>query len=83
MQNNVFLQPAGQIAGIGGWRVDLATSVVEWSDKTCQIHDVPLSYRPTLEEALNFYTPEARPLVTPQLKGALRRGSHGKLSFLW
>lgn len=68
-----FMYRTGRIAGVGGWEVDLATSHVRWSDQTCRIHDVPPGYQPTLDEAIQYCAPEARPLLGEAMENALQR----------
>jgi diguanylate cyclase (GGDEF)-like protein/PAS domain S-box-containing protein len=69
-----FLNRTGRLAGVGGWELDLATRRVTWSDETCRIHDLPPGYEPSLEEAVNFYAPEARSLVQSALEKAIAGG---------
>ena len=53
---NRRLRLAEEVAGMGHWQVDLATSAVVWSDQTYRIHGVaPESFEVTLESALAFY----------------------------
>ncbi|WP_458070801.1 PAS domain S-box protein [Rhodanobacter sp. BL-MT-08] len=58
-----LLERSGKLAGIGGWQLDLATQELTWSDQTCLIHDLPVGYHPTVEEAIHFYAPEAREVM--------------------
>jgi PAS domain S-box-containing protein len=58
-----FLDRTGKIAGIGGWEVDLEKDEVTWSAETYRIHGAPLDYKPTLQEGLRMYAPEARPTI--------------------
>ena len=58
--SQALLDTTGRIASIGGWMLDLASGALTWSDQTCRIHGVPPGHRPTLEEAIGFYAPEAR-----------------------
>ncbi len=74
LARKAFLKRTGRLAGVGGWELDLATHQLTWSDETCRIHDLPAGYRPSLEEALNFYAPEARPLVQAALEKAIADG---------
>ena len=61
--SQAFLDRAGRIAGVGGWRVDLVSGRIEWTKVTKQIHDVPDDFEPELATAINFYAPEARPTI--------------------
>ncbi len=69
-----FLDRTNRVAGVGGWEVDLVDRTVSWSEETYRIHGAPLSYRPTLDEGLAFYTPESRPLITGAIEAACCAG---------
>jgi two-component system, sensor histidine kinase and response regulator len=66
-----FLQRTGDVAGVGGWQFDIASNVITWSEVTCRLHDVEPGYHPTLDEAIAFYKPDARPAI----KAAVSRAS--------
>ena len=69
-----FLERTGRMAGIGGWELDLATNEIFWSNETCRIHGVDLDYKPELEEALDFYPPEARDVVAAAVERGMSTG---------
>jgi diguanylate cyclase (GGDEF)-like protein/PAS domain S-box-containing protein len=69
-----FLQRTGDVAGVGGWEFDIATKVITWSDITCRLHDVSPGYHPTLDEAIQFYMPEARLAIQAAFEKALETG---------
>ena len=69
-----LLDRTGRIGGVGGWAVDIASQTIEWSDQTCRIHELPPGFRPTLDEAIAFYAPEARPVITQAVQHAIRSG---------
>ncbi len=73
--SEAFLEQTGKLAGVGGWEVDLLTNRVVWSNETCRIHEVPAGYEPSLEEAINFYAPEAREVVAAAVQKAMDDGS--------
>ena len=58
-----FLDRTGRIAGIGGWEMDLINDEVFWSPETHRIHGAPPTYKPSLQEGIKFYAPEARPTI--------------------
>ncbi|MET0618216.1 MAG: diguanylate cyclase [Luteibacter sp.] len=68
-----FMHRTGRIAGVGGWELDLETSTVRWSEQACRIHEVSPGYQPTLDEAMGYYAPEARPLLAEAIKLAVER----------
>lgn len=69
-----FLLRTGQVAGVGGWELDLRTSEVTWSDHTREIHEVDSAFVPTLQNALQFYTPQARTAVEHAVELAMKTG---------
>lgn len=74
LAQKAFLKRTDRLAGVGGWELDLATNKLTWSDETCRIHDLPTGYQPSLVEALNFYAPEARPLIQAAVEKAIADG---------
>ncbi|WP_426688184.1 sensor domain-containing diguanylate cyclase [Rhodanobacter ginsengiterrae] len=73
--SEAFLDRTGHLAGVGGWQIDLEKNEILWTDETCRIHDLPPGYRPTLQEALDFYAPESRQLITAAVSKALQDGT--------
>jgi PAS domain S-box-containing protein len=62
-QRTAELARVGNIAGIGGWSITVASGTLDWSHETCRILDVPPGHRPTLEEAFGLYGMDARELI--------------------
>jgi diguanylate cyclase (GGDEF)-like protein/PAS domain S-box-containing protein len=69
-----FLERIGRLGGVGGWELDPVTLVPQWTAETRRIHGVPPDYRPSLETAIEFYAPEARPLIRAAVEHALAEG---------
>ncbi|GIW76316.1 MAG: hypothetical protein KatS3mg104_1379 [Phycisphaerae bacterium] len=74
-EKNVFLDKVGEIAGVGGWRLDLQTMTPFWTACTRALHGVDDDYQPTLESAIAFYAPEARALVRKEVQKAIECGT--------
>lgn len=72
-QQHIFRQ-AERLAMIGGWRYEPATGVLEWSEGVRRIHDVDADFVPGLSNALDFYPPAARAVVSDSLARALETG---------
>jgi PAS domain S-box-containing protein len=69
-----FLDRTGQLAGVGGWEVDLRTNVVTWSEEMRRLHGVGPGFVPTLETALDFFGPEGRAAVEAAVRSGVERG---------
>ncbi|VXC93050.1 PAS domain S-box-containing protein [Oceanicaulis sp. 350] len=69
------LAQVAEIAGIGGWEVDLQAMCARWDDQTCRIHDVEPGFTPALEDAINFYAPEARDMVAEAVQLGIDQGT--------
>lgn len=54
-KKKALLQKAQSVARIGYWEVNLLENSLMWSDITKEIHEVPPSFEPNLEEGINFY----------------------------
>jgi PAS domain S-box-containing protein len=72
--SRAFLDRTGRLAGVGGWEVDLNDKRLFWSDETCRIHGLEAGYKPSREESLAFYTPEARPVILQAVERAVSKG---------
>ncbi|TAH13369.1 MAG: PAS domain S-box protein [Curvibacter sp.] len=69
-----FLDQTGRLAGVGGWEVDILAGTVHWSEETRRIHEVELGYQPILAEAIDFYAPEARPVIQKAVENSMSAG---------
>lgn len=70
-----MLELIGRIALIGGWRVDLESECVFWSDEVAMLHGMPPGYAPSLEEALGFYAPEWREVIGERFRQCAASGT--------
>lgn len=73
-KSQLFLDRTGRMAGVGGWEVDLRAKTVFWSDETCRIQGVEPGYVPSLEEGIEFYTPDSRPIIQDAVDKAIATG---------
>ncbi len=69
-----FLKRTGEVAGVAGWEIDYASGDITWSEQTCSLHDVEPDYKPLLDDAIDYYAPEARPIVRHALDQAIQSG---------
>jgi len=59
-----FLQQTQEAANIGGWEYDLRSETLRWSDEVCRIHGVAPGYEPTVSEAIEFFHPDDRSVIS-------------------
>jgi len=77
-RNRRLLALAGKMAGVGGWHIDLAKNKLFWTEQTYRIYGLnPELPAPTVEEAIQFYAPEARSII----KNAVEEGIRERSSF--
>lgn len=69
-----LLRMAGHTARFGGWRIDLASPRVTWSDEAAAIHDLPPGTSPSIDEALKYIAPEARQRVSAAFEACCLAG---------
>ena len=73
--SEAFLDRTGRLAGVGGWEVDAASGQVKWSAQVYRIHGLDPSFVPTLHNALDFYAPEAQPVIQDAVARAMADGT--------
>jgi PAS domain S-box-containing protein len=73
-RNKALLDATGRMAKVGGWEFNADTLEVTWTEETYRIHDVPLDYKPPLQEAINFFHLEDRPKLERAIQRALDHG---------
>jgi len=65
---------AARLSRLGAWTVELPGMQTTWSDDVCAIHDMPAGTIPTLEQAIAFYLPESKSVITAALEACVRHG---------
>ncbi|MBT3240643.1 MAG: PAS domain S-box protein [Chloroflexi bacterium] len=63
-RTNLILREAEQLAKFGGWEIDLNTLETNFTDGTLDIYELPYEDPPLLEKGIEFYAPEARPIIS-------------------
>jgi|GEM_PF-860353 len=69
-----LLKHKGRIADVGSWEIDTETMDVFWSENLFRILGVNSDDEPPLEEALDVYHEEDRPVVESAVENALETG---------
>ena len=74
LKSEALLSETGRLARVGGWELDLLKNELNWTDVVRQIHEVGPDFRPTVEAGINFYTPEAVPVISEAVRRAIEEG---------
>ncbi|TVQ35375.1 MAG: response regulator [Geminicoccaceae bacterium] len=69
-----LLRIAGEAAKFGGWRHEVGTDRIVWSDEVARIHDEPSATHPTLARGFDYYAPEERARIERLFHECLEAG---------
>jgi len=69
-----LLNETGDLAKVGGWEIDLDRNTVYWTRTTRKIHEVPMDYEPTIDEAIEYYPGESKKLISQAVNNAIEKG---------
>lgn len=78
-RTKALIEQTARSAGLGGWQIDMTTREVEWSEEVHVIHETDPSYKPSIEDAINFYDPEDRPAIRSAIESAMKFGGEWDL----
>ena len=70
-----LLERTGEMAKIGGWALDLRTMGLIWTLETCRIHEHDPMVPITLEQAIQYYAPEARAVISSAVQAGIDQGT--------
>ena len=70
-----MLDMAGNLGKLGGWRVDLQTGQVHWSNEVARIHGEPEGFSPSLDQGLNYYANEHQALIRERVVACIDAGT--------
>ncbi len=70
-----LLEETNQVAGVGGWEVDMQAGTVNWTTVTGLIHETAPDYKPDLKTGIEFYKPgKDRETVIGLINEAVEKG---------
>jgi PAS domain S-box-containing protein len=70
-----LLERTGELAHVGGWEVYIPTKKLTWTKETFRIAELDGPDVPALEEGINLYAPEARPVIAAAVQAAMDSGT--------
>ena len=73
-RSEALLRTTGKLARIGGWEFDVAMQKQIWTEEVYEIHEVGLDYEPTMSKGVDFYAPEAKPIIAQAMQRAIEYG---------
>ncbi len=65
---------AERSARLGGWSIDLDPVRINWSPRTCAIHEEPAGTTPSAETALAYFAPEFRAHLNARFTTCIQMG---------
>lgn len=65
-----------RINKIGAWELDLNKNITHWTDEVYTIHELPLDFEHNLENAIDFYHPDDRELISTVLNNTISTGEN-------
>ena len=69
-----LLTDTEKMGKVGGWEFNIHTEKTTWTEEIYNIHEVDLTYDPTVREAVNFYTPDSRSIIEQAVQRAIEHG---------
>jgi PAS domain S-box-containing protein len=72
--SKTLVDETSKLAKVGGWEIDLEKNELSWTDVVHEIHEVEPGFRPTVQSGINFYAPEAVPVISDAVRRAIEEG---------
>ena len=69
-----LLAETERMGKVGGWEFDIDTRKQDWTPEVFAIHEVDLSFEPTVENGIDFYTPASKPIIQEAVQRIIEQG---------
>lgn len=73
-RNQDLLETTGTMAKLGGWEFNMVHNTLYWSKEVYRIHELPIGEEVTLSDAIEYFAPEARPIIQRAIEDAIADG---------
>jgi len=70
-----LLQRMGALAQVGGWELELETGKITWTEEVYRIHELGPDTNLELLANIDFYAPQARPILLAAVENAIGNGT--------
>jgi hypothetical protein len=77
--SRTLLDRTEEMAKVGGWELSLPPGNMSWPKELYRIHAVPPHYTPDLASLIDFYAPEAQPVLRSALNNCIEQGQSFQL----
>ncbi len=72
---SLLLNESQQVGKLGGWKLDIKTGDLFWTDETYRIHETsPEEFNPTVDAGVDFYLPDSKKVISDALEEAINHG---------
>ncbi|MDX2366798.1 MAG: diguanylate cyclase, partial [Colwellia sp.] len=72
---SLLLNESQQVGQLGGWKFELKTGDLFWTDETYRIHETsPQEFNPTVDAGVDFYLPDSKHIISNALDEAINQG---------
>ena len=69
-----LLANAEKIGRVGGWEIDVQTLQTTWTEGVYDIYELDGTDPLTVDQGVNYYTPESRPMIELAVQRAIEQG---------
>ena len=70
-----LLKESEHVGRLGGWKLNLKTNELFWTDETYRLHDTsPEEFTPTVDAGIEYYLPESQQVLSEALDNAINKG---------
>ncbi|PKH03701.1 GGDEF domain-containing protein [Psychromonas sp. MB-3u-54] len=75
MVTSQLLNESQQVGRLGGWKLDLKTGDLFWTDETYRIHETsPEEFNPTVDAGIGYFFPDSQKIISKALDEAVNNG---------
>ncbi|MEO0016824.1 MAG: hypothetical protein RLZZ522_107, partial [Verrucomicrobiota bacterium] len=69
-----LLAETERLGKVGGWEFEMKNNRLTWTEEVYRIHELDLTFEPTMHDAVGFYTPASRPIILRAVQRAIDFG---------
>jgi PAS domain S-box-containing protein len=74
IKDQQLLGQMGAISNVGGWLYDIEMGDLQWTEEHFKIFELSPDHVPNIEEAINFFTKESKPIIAEAVQKLIEDG---------